>query len=97
MKILVFILTMAVITGCGSTGVVQMEDNKVMVSVKKAKVGYVSAAEEKANAYRQANEFCANRDKSVETINLETIGSGSLRQASATLEFRCIDEPRPVM
>ena len=85
MKILVFILTMAVITGCGSTGVVQMEDNKFMVSVKKAKVGYVSAAEEKANAYRQANEFCANRNKSVETINLETIGSGSLRQASATL------------
>jgi hypothetical protein len=91
MRYFLVILAFGLLSGCGSTGVVQMEPNKFMVSVKKAKVGFVTAAEEKANVYRQANEFCASRNKSVETINLEAIGSGSFRQASATLEFRCVE------
>ncbi|QUX98186.1 hypothetical protein C0J08_15105 [Marinomonas sp. CT5] len=62
-----------------------------MVSVKSAKVGFVSAAEEKADAYQEANEFCAKQNKSVETSNLEMRDSGLMQSASATLEFKCVD------
>lgn len=38
--------------GCGSTEVVKLEADRYMVSEKNAKVGFVSAAEEKASVYR---------------------------------------------
>ena len=62
-----------------------------MVSVKNAKVGFVSAAEEKAEVYREANAFCSRSNQSVETINLEMRDSGALKSASATLEFKCVE------
>jgi len=65
-----------------------------MVSTKSAKVGFVNAAEEKANVYTQANEYCAKRNEEVETINLEMINSGFARSASATLEFRCVPKEK---
>lgn len=80
-----------VLAACGTTGVVKLEPGRYMVSVKNAKIGFVSAAEEKANAYKQANQFCAEQRKEVETISLETTPSGLARQASATLEFRCVN------
>ena len=84
------ILITLFISACGSTGVIQMENNKYMVSVKNAKVGFVSAAEEKADAYKEANEFCKSKGKSVETIDIQTRDSGAFQSASATLEFKCI-------
>jgi KaiC/GvpD/RAD55 family RecA-like ATPase len=77
--------------GCGSTGVVKLEADRYMVSEKNAKVGFVSAAEEKASVYRQANAFCSRLGKEVQTLDLQTTNSGFGRQASATLEFKCID------
>ena len=79
------------ITACGSTGVVKLEENRYMVSVKSAKVGFVSAAEEEASAYRQANEFCSDLGKEVQETDLQTTRSGFARSASATLEFACIN------
>ncbi len=78
-------------SGCaGTTGVVKLEKNKYMVSDKNPKVGFVNAAEEQASVYKQANAFCAKQNKEVKTIKLDSIGSGALRQASATLTFTCI-------
>ncbi len=62
-----------------------------MVSVKSAKVGFVNAAEEKVEAYKEANIFCQKQDKEVETINLELRDSGFAKSASATLEFKCVE------
>lgn len=78
------------ISGCGSTGIVKLEDNKYMISEKNAKVGFVNAAEEKASVYQQANAFCAKQGKQVKTLDLELRNSGFGRSASATLEFSCI-------
>ena len=79
------------IVGCaGTTGVVKLEKNKYMVSDKNPKVGFVNAAEEEASVYKQANVFCAKQNKEVKTIKLDSIGSGALQQASATLTFTCI-------
>ncbi|NVE01133.1 hypothetical protein HUX62_24210 [Massilia sp. BJB1822] len=61
-----------------------------MVSEKNAKIGFVTASEEKASVYRQANEYCAQQGKEVKTLNLDMRNSGFGKQASATLEFKCV-------
>jgi hypothetical protein len=76
--------------GCSSTGVVPMDKDTYMVSTKNVKVGFVSADEEKADVYRQANEFCGKQGKQVETVKIDMTPSGALRQASASLQFRCV-------
>jgi hypothetical protein len=90
MKSYIVILTIFFLSACSNTGVIQMENNKYMVSVKNAKVGFVNAAEEKAEAYQEANAFCKKQQKSVETINIELRDSGAFQSASATLEFKCV-------
>ncbi|WP_212652756.1 hypothetical protein [Marinomonas sp. CT5] len=91
MRLFLVVLSSLLVASCGSTGVIKMDSDKYMVSVKSAKVGFVSAAEEKADAYQEANEFCAKQNKSVETSNLEMRDSGLMQSASATLEFKCVD------
>ena len=49
------------------------------------------ATSEKANIYRQANEFCAKQSKQVETIKLDMKISFPFNPGSAGLEFRCIE------
>ncbi|MDP1635081.1 MAG: hypothetical protein Q8L69_10425 [Gallionellaceae bacterium] len=83
----------AVVSGCGSTGIVKLEENKYMISEKNAKVGFVNAAEEKAAVYQEANAYCAKQGKEVKTLNLEMRNSGFARSASATLEFSCVTAP----
>jgi formamidopyrimidine-DNA glycosylase len=80
----------SLMAACGSTGIVKLEENRYMVSEKNAKVGFDTAAEEKASVYHQANEYCAQYGKEVKTINLEMRNSGFGKQASATLEFSCV-------
>lgn len=79
------------LVACGSTGVVQMDADQYMVSVKSAEIGFVSGDGAKADAYIEANEFCRRQGKSVETLNVKTRGSGLARSASATLEFTCVN------
>jgi hypothetical protein len=81
----------ALLVGCGSTGIVKLEKNRYMVSEKNAKIGFVNAAEEKAAIYKQANEYCSKEGKELKTLNLEMRNSGFARSASATLEFACVD------
>lgn len=96
MKIIFLVLVTIILSSCSNTGVVKMEQNKYMVSVKSAKVGFVSAAEERAEAYKLANEFCSKQDKGVETLNVESRDSGAFQSASATLEFKCVDLMQPL-
>lgn len=90
MKFIFLVPILLVLSACSNTGVIKMEKDKYMVSVKSAKVGFVNAAEEKVEAYKEANAFCAKRSKEVETISLELRDSGLAQSASATLEFKCI-------
>lgn len=89
MRTCVVILLLA-FTACSSTGVVPMDKGTYMVSKRSGKIGFVSADDEKADVYRQANAFCAKQNKNVETVSLKMTDSGLARPASATLEFRCV-------
>ncbi len=80
-----------ILSACGSTGVIQTDKDQYLVSVKNAKLGFVSAAEEKAEAYKKANKFCKDKNLNVETIKIDEVGSGVFQSASATLEFKCVE------
>ena len=88
-KYILILICLTTFSSCSSTGIVKLEKDTYMVSEKSAKVGFVSAAEEKAAVYKQANEFCSKQSKEVETVKLEMRDSGAFKQASATLEFKC--------
>lgn len=89
MRILILFSLLSIVA-CGSTGIVPLDGGTYMISKKSTKVGFVSAAEEKAYVYGEANSFCSDLNKELETIELSMRDSGLVRQASATLEFRCI-------
>lgn len=91
MKYIILASLALTLSACGSTGIIKMENNKYMISVKNAKLGFVNAAEEKAEAYHEANTFCNKNGESVETLNLEMRDSGAFQSASATLEFKCVN------
>lgn len=79
------------LTGCASTGVVPTGSNEYMLS--KTDLGDVWHAGSKvlAKLYIEANEFCATKGLSVERISESTQdGRVFVRNASATLRFRCV-------
>jgi hypothetical protein len=43
----------------------------------------------RADVYREANEFCAEQNKGVETIKLDMIKTGFIWQERVDLQFRC--------
>jgi hypothetical protein len=91
MRLYLVVISSLLVASCGSTGIVKMESNTYMVAVKSAELGFVSGDGAKADAYIEANEFCQKQNKNVETIKVETRGSGLARSASAALEFKCVD------
>ena len=80
------------LAACGSTGVVPTGENQYMIS--KTDIGDTWSAGEKvlAKLYREANTFCADRGMVVETIAEDSApGRTFVRNASATLRFRCVE------
>ncbi len=85
-----YLLPVLFCVACSSTGVIPMDKDVYMISNRSFKVPFTDANDEKAEAYRQANEFCAKQGKNVETLKLDMTSSGFIRSANAALEFRCV-------
>jgi hypothetical protein len=90
MRILL-ILAVVALMGCASTGVVPMDKDTYIVSKRDAQVGFGPPVAAKADVYREANEFCAEQKKKVETIEFQGTNSGFGRPASASLQFKCVE------
>lgn len=78
--------------GCASTGVVPMDKDTYMLGKRSAQVGFGPPVKTRADVYREANAFCAKRNKKVETIELQMTNSGFGRPGSVSLHFRCISD-----
>ena len=87
-----FLITMVVLTGCASTGIVLMDKDTYMVVKRSAQVGFGPADGAKADVYQEANDFCIKQNKKLETVKLEMVDSGFARPASASLQFRCVSD-----
>jgi hypothetical protein len=87
----VTLLFALVTSGCSSTGVVPIDRDTYMVAKTSAACGFRSADGTKAKLYREANKFCAKKNRSIETV--EVTGRDGIpfaRCASAELRFRCV-------
>lgn len=87
---LFFLVLLAISTACSSTGIVPMDQGTYMVAKRKATVGFGTADGAKADVYREANDFCAKKGMTVETVKLDLQDSGFGRPSNASLQFRCV-------
>jgi len=67
-----------------------MDKDTFMISKKSPQVGFGPPITIKAEAYSEANEFCAKDNKAVQTTKFEVTNAGLARSAAVALEFRCV-------
>lgn len=83
-------LVVLLLTGCASsTGVVPTGKDTFMVGGKAMALG-ASRHDATADAYREANAFCASHGKIVEVVKVDSLERSFARFPNANLEFRCV-------
>lgn len=87
---LLSVFAILALTACSSTGVVPMNKDSFLISKKSAQVGFGPPIGIKGEVYTEANEFCRQDGKAVETLKYEETNSGFARSAAVALEFRCV-------
>jgi hypothetical protein len=77
--------------GCAGTThrIVQTGQGTYMVA-SHGTMGWSSAGAQKAKAFEDANNYCKQQGKVVETISNRETDSGFGKIASAEIEFRCV-------
>jgi hypothetical protein len=83
------VLSVFLLSACSSTGVIPMDQGTYYISKSSPQVSFGPPVTQKAEIYKEANDFCARQGKSVETIKLEELDQVFGRHASASLTFRC--------
>lgn len=78
------------ISGCTSTGVVPIEKDAYMIGKKDGSPGLGVSFSNKAEVYKEANDFCAAKDLGVETLNLTTTPARVAQLGSTELNFKCV-------
>jgi hypothetical protein len=80
------------LAACASSGVMTVDQDTYMIVKRTAQVGFGPPVAATAYVYREANTFCANKNKKLETINLDQVDSAIGRPSSASLKFRCVND-----
>lgn len=63
-----------------------------MIAKRSGQAGLGPPVHTKAKVYREANGFCVNQNKTVETINVDMVEVGFGNPGSVPLQFRCVTE-----
>ena len=93
MKMTVIILSALLITGCASSsGVVPVGDGTYMISASEK--GFdTTGSRVKADALKEANEYCLSKGKSIETVKSTQKDMVPFRSdAQAEVQFKCIEK-----
>ena len=90
MKILISVVVTIFLSGCFSSGVVPLTDNKFVISKNSAKVGGGVSASVMASVNKEANAFCAAKGKKVSTIDMQLSPGRAGSLGNVTLQFACI-------
>lgn len=82
-----------ILSSCASTGVIPTNKDTFMISKQSAAGIFGTAGGVTADVFAEANTYCNNMGKSVETVNLDVKEAKPfVRTGSATLYFKCISK-----
>lgn len=83
-------LPLALLTGCQSTGVIPMDQDSYMIGKKDGSPGLGVSMSNKADIYREANDFCRQKGLEVMTLYVSTTPAMPAQLGSTELQFRCV-------
>lgn len=90
-KRVILFLSVAIATGCASTGVVPVGGDVYMISKQSAAGMFGTPAGVEADIYQEANAFCEARHQVLQTVDVQTQNAVPfVHEGSATLHFRCV-------
>lgn len=87
---LLITLPLMLLVGCQSTGVIPMDRDSYMIGKKDGAPGLGVSLTNKAEVYREANDFCGKKGLEVETLQVTTTPAAPARLGSTELQFRCV-------
>lgn len=88
MRISIPILALLLVA-CSSTGVVQTGDDTYMIGKRSGQAGFGPPIKTQGAVYEEANAFCAQQRKILETVKLDVTNGGFARPGAVNLQFRC--------
>ena len=86
----IFTITVLMLAGCQSTGVIPMDQDSYMIGKKDGSLGIGVSLSNKADVYREANTFCREKGLEVKTLHVTTMPSRPGQLGSTELQFRCV-------
>ena len=93
MNKIVLVLTIfssSVLLGCTSTGVIQIDKDAYMIGKKDGAPGLGISLTNKAEVYKEANEFCSAKNLEVETLRVVTEPARPAQLGYTELQFKCV-------
>jgi hypothetical protein len=76
--------------GCQSTGVIQVDQDSYMIGKKDGTPGLGVSLSNKADVYREANDFCRKKGMEVQTLEVITTLARPAQLGSTELRFKCV-------
>ena len=89
-RILALLLIASLAFGCASTGVVPMDQDSYLIGKKDGSPGLGISLGNKAEVYREANDFCKSKGLEVKTLQLTTTPARPAQLGSTELQFKCV-------
>ena len=92
MKMLFVLLIIAsgLLAGCSSTGIIPMDRDSYMIGKKDGMPGLGISLSNKAEVYKEANEFCVNKGLEVQTLRVTTTSAQPGVLGYTELQFKCV-------
>lgn len=90
MQIIRITLLLLGIVGCASTGVIPMDKDSYLIGKKDGMPGLGVSLSNKAEVYKEANDFCSVKGLEVETLNVITTPARPAQLGSTELHFKCV-------
>jgi hypothetical protein len=86
------ILCSSLLLGCASTGVIPIDKDSYMIGKKDGTPGIGVSLSNKAEVYKEANEFCSAKSLEVETLRVVTEPAKPAQLGYTELHFKCVQK-----
>ncbi len=88
---IISLLSSLVLLGCAtSTGVVPIGAGVYYITIQSPQVSFGPPVSQKAEAYKQANEYCQSSDSIFEQVDMKEVNQIFGRHGSVQLSFKCV-------